>query len=81
MFCENCGAPLDEGARFCENCGAPVEPVAPVAPAAPAPQEPEPGPAGKIYFPNPARYITHMGLQERMAMLTADDTDDFPENE
>lgn len=72
MFCENCGAPLDEGARFCENCGAPVEQAGP---------EQDSVPAGKIYFPNPARYITHMSLSERSAMLTADDTDDFPENE
>lgn len=35
MFCEQCGAPIPEGARFCEECGAPVPqeavPVAPVA--------------------------------------------------
>ncbi len=24
MFCENCGAPLKEGAKFCENCGTKV---------------------------------------------------------
>ena len=26
MFCKNCGAPLNEGAKFCRNCGAPVQP-------------------------------------------------------
>lgn len=78
MFCENCGAPLEEGARFCGNCGAPVEPVAPVAPATP---KQAPRSAGKLYYPNPARYTTYMGLKERSAMLTADDIDDFPEDE
>ena len=24
MFCEQCGAPIPEGAKFCEQCGAPV---------------------------------------------------------
>ena len=24
MFCENCGAQIDEGAKFCEDCGIPV---------------------------------------------------------
>lgn len=24
MFCENCGAPLEDGARFCPNCGTKV---------------------------------------------------------
>jgi predicted amidophosphoribosyltransferase len=75
MFCENCGAPLEEGARFCGNCGAPVASAAPVA------REQAPRPAGKLYYPNPARYTTYMGFKERAAMLGADDTDDFPENE
>lgn len=30
-FCENCGAPLTEGARFCENCGSEIK-NAPVLP-------------------------------------------------
>lgn len=35
MFCEQCGAPIPEGARFCEECGAPVpQEAAPVAPVA-----------------------------------------------
>ena len=25
MYCKNCGAPLDEGAKFCMSCGTPVE--------------------------------------------------------
>lgn len=84
MFCENCGAPLQEGARFCGNCGTPVAsvaPVAPTAPAAPVAREQAPRPAGKLYYPNPARYTTYMGFKERAAMLGADDTDDFPEDE
>lgn len=47
MFCEQCGAPIPEGARFCENCGAPVpQEAAPVAPPEPKPEpRPEPKPA------------------------------------
>lgn len=47
MFCEQCGAPIPEGARFCENCGAPVpQEAAPVAPPEPKPEPwPEPKPA------------------------------------
>ena len=22
MFCKNCGAPIEDGAKFCESCGA-----------------------------------------------------------
>ena len=46
MFCEQCGAPIPEGARFCENCGAPVpQEAAPVAPPEPKPEpKPEPRP-------------------------------------
>lgn len=46
MFCEQCGAPIPEGARFCENCGAPVpQEAAPVAPVAQPEPTPEPKPA------------------------------------
>ena len=49
MFCEQCGAPIPEGARFCENCGAPVpQEAAPVAPVA----QPEPTPEPK-HAPRP----------------------------
>lgn len=46
MFCEQCGAPIPEGARFCENCGAPVpQEAAPVAPPEPKPApRPKPKP-------------------------------------
>lgn len=52
MFCEQCGAPIPEGARFCEECGAPVpQEAAPVAPVAqpepksvPEPEPPKPAP-------------------------------------
>lgn len=37
MFCEQCGAPIPEGARFCEQCGAPVEQASAPAPAPPRP--------------------------------------------
>jgi len=46
MFCEKCGAPLEEGKQFCVNCGAKVdapETPAPKAPKAPkAPREKKP---------------------------------------
>ena len=39
MFCEQCGAPIPEGAKFCEECGAPVpQETAPVAPPEPKPE-------------------------------------------
>ncbi len=45
MFCEQCGAPIPEGARFCEECGAPVpQEAAPVAPVAQPEPKPEPKP-------------------------------------
>lgn len=46
MFCEQCGAPIPEGAKFCEDCGAPVpQEAAPVAPVAQPEPMPEPKPA------------------------------------
>jgi len=58
MFCEQCGAPIPEGAKFCEECGAPVPqeaaPVAPVAQPEPRPEpKPEPRPESKP-TPKPA---------------------------
>ena len=51
MFCEQCGAPIPEGAKFCEECGAPVpQEAAPVAPPEP---KPEPRPESKP-TPKPA---------------------------
>lgn len=45
MFCEQCGAPIPEGARFCEECGAPVpQEAVPVAPVAQPEPRPEPKP-------------------------------------
>ena len=44
MFCQKCGAQLEEGAKFCNNCGAPVDPAdkaAEVPAAAPAPAQEE----------------------------------------
>lgn len=46
MFCEQCGAPIPEGAKFCEECGAPVpQEAAPMAPVAQPEPTPEPKPA------------------------------------
>ena len=45
MFCEQCGAPIPEGAKFCEQCGAPVAAPAPVQAPKPEPApQPEPQP-------------------------------------
>ena len=43
MFCEQCGAPIPEGAKFCEQCGAPVAGPAPVRAQSPEPV-PQPAP-------------------------------------
>lgn len=54
MFCPNCGAPLNPGAKFCSKCGTPV-PEAPEAPAAPGtPKAPEPPKAPKATFTPPS---------------------------
>lgn len=64
MFCEQCGAPIPEGARFCENCGAPVPqeaaPVAPVAQPEPMP-EPKPAPRPKPKPDSEAQPIPRSG--------------------
>lgn len=49
MFCTNCGAPLNEGAKFCTSCGAPVADAGPAPepeaqPSANAASEPAPMP-------------------------------------
>lgn len=49
MYCEQCGAPIPEGARFCEQCGAPV-PFPPEEQPKPKPEpvpEPQPEPQPK----------------------------------
>ena len=48
MFCEECGAQLEAGARFCENCGAQIDQAASGAGSAPEPvAEPVAVPAKK----------------------------------
>ena len=58
MFCEQCGAPIPEGAKFCENCGAPVpQETAPVAPPEPKPEpKPEPAPIPRSGERTPRRF-------------------------
>lgn len=61
MFCEQCGAPIPEGARFCEECGAPVPqeavPVAPVAQPEPkSVPEPEAQPIPRSGTVTPRRF-------------------------
>lgn len=46
MFCENCGAPLEDGARFCPNCGTKVIGDAPKP--APASSYTAPAPSGEM---------------------------------
>ena len=55
MFCEQCGAPIPEGAKFCEECGAPVpQEAAPVAPV--AQPEPEAKPIPRSGTVSPRRF-------------------------
>lgn len=49
MFCEKCGAQMDNDSKFCLNCGAPATPQA--APAA-APVAAPAAPAGPSFFSN-----------------------------
>ena len=42
MFCNNCGAQLEEGTKFCAVCGAPVQDAAPVQQATPQYEAPAP---------------------------------------
>ena len=75
MFCEKCGAPIEEGAKFCENCGTPVAqdvtPTAAAAPAAVAAQD------AKLYHPDPNRYKRYMSFHELAAIEAADQAIDF----
>ena len=54
MFCEHCGAQIDDDVRFCTECGEPVGPAAQEAPASDAgatgeypPPAPSPAPSAK----------------------------------
>lgn len=86
MFCENCGAPLKDGAKFCPNCGAKVAYDTPAAEPAPTyaqpaynePQATASGQPAKLYYPDPNRFGSNWSFKEHMAMNAADDTDDFP---
>jgi uncharacterized membrane protein YhaH (DUF805 family) len=50
MFCSNCGAKLDEGAKFCTNCGAKVDEIS--FPGQNQPQEiPQPQPVYQQAMP------------------------------
>lgn len=58
MFCENCGAPIDN-ARFCPNCGSPASAVNPEQPAAEpvtAPYRPEAPAEQPVYYANAGTY-------------------------
>lgn len=46
MYCENCGAPLKEGAKFCPNCGAKVADDAPASAPASSYSAPASEPSG-----------------------------------
>ena len=56
LFCTQCGAALDEGAKFCTSCGAVVESVAePVSESAPVAAEPVAEPVVAQAAPVPER--------------------------
>ncbi len=91
MFCENCGTPLEDGAKFCPNCGSKVTDSAPAAeptstsyaeptyaqPAYTEQQATASDQSAKLYYPDPNRYVSYMSFDDRMAMNAADDIDDF----
>ena len=58
MYCSNCGAKLDDGAKFCHECGTPVLPIntpqLPQQEAAPAPQTPAFGMGEPVSAPSEA---------------------------
>lgn len=68
MFCEQCGAPIPEGARFCEQCGAPVAQkvdvalVTPAKPEATPVPEPEPQPVHDSQMPRRGDAVPRAGL-------------------
>lgn len=68
MFCEQCGAPIPEGARFCEQCGAPVAQEVDVAlvtsaePEATPVPEPEPQPVHDSQMPRRGDAVPRAGL-------------------
>lgn len=68
MFCEQCGAPIPEGARFCEQCGAPVAQevdvalVTPTEPEATPVPEPEPQPVHDSQMPRRGDAVPRTGL-------------------
>ena len=68
MFCEQCGAPILEGARFCEQCGAPVAQevdvvlVTPAEPEATPVPEPEPQPVHDSQMPRRGDAVPRTGL-------------------
>lgn len=68
MFCEQCGAPIPEGARFCEQCGAPVAQevdvalVTPAEPEATPVPEPKPQPVHDSQMPRRGDAVPRTGL-------------------
>lgn len=68
MFCEQCGAPIPEGARFCEQCGAPVAQevdvalVTPAEPEATPIPEPESQPVHDSQMPRRGDAVPRTGL-------------------
>ena len=65
MYCENCGAKIEDDSRFCTECGTPVEDEGYSAPA-PAPQsqpvQQTPQPAQQPgYPPQPAQFVQQPG--------------------
>lgn len=69
MFCQNCGAVINDTARFCENCGAAV--VTAAAPVTPVytPVEPDAQPEKTVVEEQPEKAV--WGIMGRFGLIVS----------